>query len=178
MYPGNGSGVTSSQQSNLDTNKSKDSSLMNDMKKWRPEDPPTSNVVTSIRHSWPYNWALSLPLTRDREADSGPLDTRAHISTRLFHVEMRRGCACSLRLAGRRSTDTNARKNTRKKEKIKKNERRLKTEEKRKGRNDRVLEDEEEDAKTVQSWSSIVFRIDFCESHRPVRRRTWEEIRV
>ncbi|KAL6448580.1 hypothetical protein ACFW04_000455 [Cataglyphis niger] len=33
MYPGNGSGVTSSQQSNLDTNKSKDGTLMNDMKK-------------------------------------------------------------------------------------------------------------------------------------------------
>ena len=56
MYPGNGSGVTSSQQSNLDANKNKDGSLMNDMKKWRPDDPPTSNVVTSIRHSWPYNW--------------------------------------------------------------------------------------------------------------------------
>jgi len=58
MYPGNGSGVTSSQQSSLDTNKSKDGTLMNDMKKWRTEDPPTSNVVTSIRHSWPYNWAF------------------------------------------------------------------------------------------------------------------------
>ncbi|KOX73958.1 Transcription factor AP-2-epsilon [Melipona quadrifasciata] len=33
MYPGNGSGVTSSQQSSLDTNKSKDGTLMNDMKK-------------------------------------------------------------------------------------------------------------------------------------------------
>lgn len=55
MYPGNGSGVTSSQQSSLDANKNKDNSLMNDMKKWRPEDPPTSNVVTSISHSWPYN---------------------------------------------------------------------------------------------------------------------------
>jgi len=33
MYPGNGSGVTSSQQSNLDSNKSKDGALMNDMKK-------------------------------------------------------------------------------------------------------------------------------------------------
>ncbi|EZA56674.1 Transcription factor AP-2-epsilon [Ooceraea biroi] len=33
MYPGNGSGVTSSQQSNLDTSKNKDGTLMNDMKK-------------------------------------------------------------------------------------------------------------------------------------------------
>ncbi|XP_043462390.1 transcription factor AP-2-epsilon isoform X2 [Leptopilina heterotoma] len=33
MYPGNGSGVTSSQQSSLDANKNKDGSLMNDMKK-------------------------------------------------------------------------------------------------------------------------------------------------
>ncbi|XP_063987145.1 transcription factor AP-2-epsilon isoform X1 [Diachasmimorpha longicaudata] len=33
MYPGNGSGVTSSQQSSLDANKNKDNSLMNDMKK-------------------------------------------------------------------------------------------------------------------------------------------------
>ncbi|XP_034951204.1 transcription factor AP-2-epsilon isoform X2 [Chelonus insularis] len=33
VYPGNGSGVTSSQQSNLDANKNKDGSLMNDMKK-------------------------------------------------------------------------------------------------------------------------------------------------
>ncbi|EGI68348.1 Transcription factor AP-2 epsilon [Acromyrmex echinatior] len=33
MYPGNGSGVTSSQQSNLDSNKSKEGALMNDMKK-------------------------------------------------------------------------------------------------------------------------------------------------
>ncbi|KAK0177275.1 hypothetical protein PV328_001344 [Microctonus aethiopoides] len=33
MYPGNSSGVTSSQQSNLDANKNKDGSLMNDMKK-------------------------------------------------------------------------------------------------------------------------------------------------
>ncbi|XP_015600382.1 transcription factor AP-2-epsilon isoform X2 [Cephus cinctus] len=33
IYPGNGSGVTSSQQSNLDTNKNKDGSLMSDMKK-------------------------------------------------------------------------------------------------------------------------------------------------
>ncbi|XP_023290449.1 transcription factor AP-2-epsilon isoform X2 [Orussus abietinus] len=33
MYPGNGSGVTSSQQSNLDANKNKDGSLMSDMKK-------------------------------------------------------------------------------------------------------------------------------------------------
>lgn len=66
MYPGNGSGVTSSQQSNLDTNKSKDGTLMNDMKKWRPEDPPTSNVVTSIRHSWPYNWVFASFANREQ----------------------------------------------------------------------------------------------------------------
>ena len=75
MYPGNGSGVTSSQQSSLDV-KNKDGSLMNDMKKWRPDDPPTSNVVTSIRHSWPYNWTgrerrfVAAASRGDRQVDS------------------------------------------------------------------------------------------------------------
>lgn len=55
IYPGNSGGVTSSQQSGLDGNKNKDGNLMNDMKKWRSEDPPTSNMVTSISDSWPYN---------------------------------------------------------------------------------------------------------------------------
>lgn len=92
MYPGNGSGVTSSQQSNLDSNKSKDGALMNDMKKWRTEDPPTSNVVTSIRHSWPYNWASVRPSLL-RKARSGPLGN-AYAHTRA------RGCVA--RAAGTR----------------------------------------------------------------------------
>lgn len=83
MYPGNGSGVTSSQQSNLDTNKSKDGTLMNDMKKWRTEDPPTSNVVTSIRHSWPYNWA-SVRSSFLRKARSGPLRTSSSRSRHIY----------------------------------------------------------------------------------------------
>ena len=89
MYPGNGSGVTSSQQSGLDTNKSKDGTLMNDMKKWRPDDPPTSNVVTSIRHSWPYNWAFAsfsfFSILKSRTASDGPLRRHVYVRVRTSH---------------------------------------------------------------------------------------------
>jgi len=84
MYPGNGSGVTSSQQSNLDSNKSKDGALMNDMKKWRTEDPPTSNVVTSIRHSWPYNWVSVRPSLLRKTRNGSRVHMRSR-RTRWWH---------------------------------------------------------------------------------------------
>lgn len=100
MYPGNGSGVTSSQQSNLDTNKSKDSALMNDMKKWRPEDPPTSNVVTSIRHSWPYNWASVSPARSHDARHSSKRGKLEKWTTEdaYARVRARRAAAVSMRL--------------------------------------------------------------------------------
>lgn len=103
MYPGNGGGVTSSQQSNLDTNKSKDGTLMNDMKKWRPEDPPTSNVATSIRHSWPYNWALLLYVWKSSRVNHWEcVHYVCSMYTRAACVRLRWAARYRTRLAGRK----------------------------------------------------------------------------